>query len=175
MLPVGVLMIEHRLIERVIPAMEREIGRIDSGGGPDQTWVDNLVRFMREYADKCHHGKEEDILFIELGKKEMTPKLNRTMEELVAEHKRGRAMVGQLKKLGEHYSHGDEAVSGNLANLMRTISTFYIRHIEREDKRFFIQSMNYLDEEERRRMLERFCRFDKNLFDETYRSILHCL
>lgn len=59
MLPVAPLMIEHRLIERIIPHMMREMHRIEKDGEPDPVFIEKAVDFFRTYADRTHHGKEE--------------------------------------------------------------------------------------------------------------------
>lgn len=59
--PRGCLMIEHRLIERAIKLMAAEKERLESGGKLDPPVIDTLVDFVRTYADRCHHGKEDAL------------------------------------------------------------------------------------------------------------------
>lgn len=69
--PIGPLMIEHRLIERMISEMKNETERIRNGEKPDLSFIETAVDFIRTYADACHHGKEEDILFRDLESVQM--------------------------------------------------------------------------------------------------------
>lgn len=62
-MPIGPLMKKHRLIERMIALMERELFRLKDGKEMDPVFIDVAADFIRTYADRCHHGKEEDILF----------------------------------------------------------------------------------------------------------------
>jgi len=71
MLPIAPLMIEHRLIEQMIVVIRKEIDRCESEGNINPEFIDAAVDFIRIYADKCHHGKEEDILFRDSNKKEL--------------------------------------------------------------------------------------------------------
>jgi hypothetical protein len=57
------LMIEHRLIERMIGIIKRILSQIEKEEKIDPVFVDTTVDFIRTYADRTHHGKEEDILF----------------------------------------------------------------------------------------------------------------
>jgi len=66
MLPIGPLMIEHRLIEKMIKVIQKEVETWKREDRINPEFVDAAVDFIRVYADKCHHGKEEDILFREL-------------------------------------------------------------------------------------------------------------
>jgi len=63
MKPIGPLMREHRLIERMIALMGREIEQINASGKVNTGFLMVAVDFIRTYADRTHHGKEEDILF----------------------------------------------------------------------------------------------------------------
>jgi hemerythrin-like domain-containing protein len=83
MLPIGPLMIEHRLIEKMIKAMEKELHRMETEETADPVFIGTAVDFIRVYADRCHHGKEQEILFRELEKKAMSEEYKKTMNELV--------------------------------------------------------------------------------------------
>ena len=96
MMPIGPLMIEHRLIERMIRQIEVELVRIDQTEEVDVLFIDQAVDFIRTYADRCHHGKEEGILFRELKNKPLTPDQKRVMQELIDEHIIGRSTVAEL-------------------------------------------------------------------------------
>ena len=66
MMPIAPLMIEHRLIERMVRRIGLERLKLQRGGELDAVFLLEAIDFMRAYADRCHHGKEEDILFNEL-------------------------------------------------------------------------------------------------------------
>ena len=72
MMPIGPLMIEHRLIERMIALLKKESARIRSTGQVNVEFILSAVDFIRTYADHCHHGKEENILFRDLKKKKLS-------------------------------------------------------------------------------------------------------
>jgi hemerythrin-like domain-containing protein len=89
-MPIGPLMIEHRLIERMIEVMKRQLQEWETEPTMDPSFIETAVDFIRTYADRCHHGKEEDILFRDLSKKPISGNHKRIMEELVEEHRWGR-------------------------------------------------------------------------------------
>ncbi|HUW08656.1 MAG TPA: hypothetical protein VM537_02960, partial [Anaerolineae bacterium] len=78
-MPIGPLMKEHRLIERMIALMVKELERLRDGEELDPIFIDTAVDFIRTYADICHHGKKEDILFRGLSKKPLSGEHSRTM------------------------------------------------------------------------------------------------
>lgn len=176
MLPIGPLMIEHRLIERMIALIQQELDRIQSNVAVDPefafvdpVFIDTAVDFLRTYADRCHHGKEEEILFAELEKNSLSPEHRRIMDELIAEHKFSRATTGKLIKAKEDYLRQEpEAVERILMHL-RALAEFYPKHIEKEDKHFFIPCMEYFTQEQKDAMLARMHEFDRQMIHEKYR------
>jgi len=71
MKPRGPLMIEHRLIEKMLHITSKELALIKKNKKVNSIFIDTFVDFIRIYADRTHHGKEEDILFTALGYKDM--------------------------------------------------------------------------------------------------------
>jgi hemerythrin-like domain-containing protein len=172
MMPVGPLMIEHRLIERMIGVMRAHLESIRKEGRVDPVFVDTAVDFIRTYADRCHHGKEEDILFRDLAGKKLSDAHRRIMGELVEEHKMGRANVKELVEAKEKYVRGDQKALKDIVSGMGTLVDFYPKHIEKEDKRFFLPCMKYFRKEEQAAMLNEFREFDMKLIHVKYKAVV---
>lgn len=170
--PTGPLVWEHRLIERMIALMREQLTVIDDTGTVDPHFIDATTDFIRTYADRCHHGKEEDILFRELAKKDLDPALKADMEGLIADHVFGRQTTGQLVAANEAYRAGDESALPAIRSAIQTLVDFYPGHIAKEDKHFFRPCLAYFTEDEKRAMLEESAEFDAQLIHEKYRSIV---
>ncbi len=175
MMPIGPLMIEHRLIERMIGLMKEELGRIRSSGRVNSRFIDTVVDFLRTYADRTHHGKEEDILFRELSKKALSGMHQKIMEELVEEHKVARKTVGGLVQANARYLQGDNKVVDELLRLLEKLIKFYPEHIRKEDKDFFIPCMKYFSKKEQQDMLDEFWKFDREMIHEKYKGVVETL
>lgn len=172
MMPIGPLMIEHRLIERMIGVMKQELQRLEKERKMNPVFVETAVDFIRTYADRCHHGKEEDILFRDLKKKTLSPEHRRIMEELIEEHVWGRETTGRLVEANASYLKGDGEALSTIIDCMRFLVEFYPKHIEKEDKHFFIPVMEYFSEEEKDSMLKEGYEFDRNLIHEKYKDLV---
>ncbi|NPV89406.1 MAG: cation-binding protein [Firmicutes bacterium] len=170
MMPIGPLMIEHRLIERMIKQFQKELDTIRDSKPANLDFVDQAVDFIRTYADRCHHGKEEDILFRDMERKPLTDELRKIRDELVEEHKWARAMTGKLVTAKAKYLEGDIAALGELIKTGEELIGFYPVHIIKEDKHFFLPVMKYFSREEQDKMLEEFFQFDQRLIHEKYRK-----
>ena len=102
----GPLMVEHRLIERMLSSVENALAQIESTHGVDPVFVDTAVDFIRTYADRTHHGKEEGILFKELSARELSAEDRRVMDELVADHVFARTTTDALAEFNELFRQG---------------------------------------------------------------------
>ena len=169
----GPLMIEHRLIERMLSVVKNALSTIDLKNRVDVLFVDTVVDFIRVYADRTHHGKEEDILFRDLGKKHLKEEDEKAMKQLVEEHKQGRRLVRSVAKATEQYrSGGDSHLVSTIRDNLQAIVEFYPTHIEKEDKVFFPASMGYFSQEEQQSMLSECWEFDRNMIHEKYKKIV---
>jgi len=138
-------------------------------------FVDIAIDFIRTYADRTHHGKEEDILFRELNKKTMTPEDSQIMKELTEEHLFGRQTTKALVEANNRYRKGDGSALPDIAAKLQTLIEFYPKHIEKEDKVFFPSSRNYFTDEEDQAMLAEFWEFDRKMIHEKYQSVVEKL
>ena len=168
----GPLMIEHRLIERMISLIKDALAQIESTQKVDPLFVDTAVDFIRMYADRTHHGKEEDVLFRDLSKRPLSAEDQRVMDELIQEHVFGRQTTKALIEANTRYRNGDTSALADIADKLRTLVEFYPKHIEKEDKAFFPASMAYFTDEEDQAMLAEFWEFDRKMIHEKYKSVV---
>lgn len=172
MLPVGPLMIEHRLIKRMIALMGKEVRGIEQGLSPDTEFIRTAVDFIKIYADRLHHGKEEDILFRDLSKKALSSEHKKIMDELIKEHALGRENTRKLIDARGRYLKGKKDAVKVIAENMGILVKFYPKHIEKEDKRFFLPVMSYFSKDEQSAMLNEFNEFDRQFIHVTYKNIV---
>ena len=168
----GPLMIEHRLIERMLAVIGSAAKEIKSTNRVDPVFVDTAVDFIRTYADKTHHGKEEDILFRELKNRPLSHADKTLMDELIKEHIFGRLTTKALVQANDRYRNGDMTALEDIVMKLQTLIEFYPKHIEKEDKVFFPSSRNYFTEEEDQAMLEEFWEFDRKMIHEKYTALV---
>lgn len=165
-------MIEHRLIERMVAVLDRQRASIDGGGRPDNDLLDTAADFMRTYADRCHHGKEEELLFAKLKTKEMSADMVAAMDQLIADHARSRQLVGRMRELNGRSRGGEAAAASELVGVLGELVKLYPDHIAREDKHFFPAAMHYLSREESDTLLHQFSEFDRKIIHEKYAAVV---
>lgn len=170
LVPIGALMIEHRLIEQVVGLLKETVDKKEEHLDP--SLIDKVVDFFRTYADTCHHGKEEKILFRDLARKQLSPEHKRMMDELIEEHVYGRKTVSALADAKERYVRGNTQAMDEIEISLKRLIELYPRHIEKEDKHFFYPSMEYFSRHELDDMLEEFWEFDRKMIHEKYRQVV---
>lgn len=175
MMPIGPLMIEHRLIERMVKLLKKEWYNIVEKGLLDVEFLDKATDFMSTYADRCHHGKEEDILFGSLDLKNLDPEFRNMMNQLLKEHVVARDTLGGIIDARNRYVRGDEASLTEITEGMRKLTELYPVHIAREDRQFFMRAMEYFSKEEQTCMLQKMWEFDRNMFHEKYKAVVMTL
>jgi len=172
MKPRGPLMIEHRLIEKMIGIINDQITLMEKNQTVDPVLIDTIVDFIKTYADRTHHGKEEDILFRDLEGKNMSESDTRIMKELVEEHQQGRKLVADIVAAKQSYLAGDMESLTAMIKGLKELAAFYPEHIKKEDAVFFPGTEKYFTNEELDAMLEEFWTFDRSLIHEKYKNVV---
>ncbi|MBN1109249.1 MAG: rubredoxin [Methanomassiliicoccales archaeon] len=172
MMPIAPLMIEHRTIERMAVVMAEQAERSGGGEELDIRFIPAVVDFMRNYADRTHHGKEEDILFRALKDRPLSDEHRFHLERLEGEHVKARGMVSLLRTLGDSHAMGDPTAAYQASMLMRDLAELYQQHIALEDRSFFVPVMEYFTAEESEVMLAEFKDFDSRMIHERYAKLV---
>lgn len=172
MMPIGPLMIEHRLIERMIGLLDRHLQEVGSPEQIDLQFIGQAVDFLRVYADRCHHGKEEDFLFKALQEKPLQSEHQQMLDELLAEHTAARAAVRGVAEGRQQALQGDRAGYQQIAAHAARIVALYPVHIEKEDQVFFLPVMDYFSAAEQQDMLKDFAEFDQKMIHEKYLAVV---
>lgn len=172
MQPIGLLMKEHQLIERMIALLEIELQQSKKSLKIDTEFISVAIDFFKTYADRTHHGKEEDILFKSLGKIKLSEELTRTMNQLLEDHKTSRETIKTLHDANIRYIQGYHSSIDEIHKELLQLITLYPQHIKTEDTQFFFPVMDYFTSKERDTMLQEFFDFDKNIIHEHYSDLI---
>jgi hemerythrin-like domain-containing protein len=136
MKPIGPLMIEHRLIERMVFLLSGALETMKKTNAVNTGFISAGVDFFRTYADRTHHGKEEEILFRDLSMKGLSAEDSKMMERLIQEHIWARQAVTKLAAAHGRYVRGDRDALTDMIYELEKIVTF-IPSISRRKIRIF--------------------------------------
>jgi hemerythrin-like domain-containing protein len=145
--PMEILEREHRHIEKVVKACFVTLEEIGNGGTIDAGLLRQIVEFMRVYADKSHHGKEEAQLFPALFNKGV-PITGCPIGGLSGEHVMGRHLAGGLSDGIDLLERDPAAAEKTILENLRGITKLYPNHIWKEDYLLFPMTLKVMTGEE---------------------------
>jgi hemerythrin-like domain-containing protein len=133
---ISLMVEEHKNIKRVLKVIRKLCINILNGKEVDYDVFYRIIDFVRNYADRHHHSKEEDILF-----KKMTEELRDIMESpiygMLAEHDLGRLYIRNLEEAVERVKKGDmDSRVDIIANAIAYTDLLH-RHIDKEDNTIY--------------------------------------
>lgn len=173
--PSGPLMVEHRLIEKMVGLLKKELVRVKKTKSLDPAFIDSVVDFFCVYADRTHHDKEEDVLFRKCAKKPLSEELRVLMVGLVDDHVFARSKVGALADARDRFVKGDKKAVGVAVAAMDDLVKLYPVHISKEDKVFFPAVMRLFSLEEQQAMVDEFFELDRSMIHTKYMLVVEGL
>jgi len=150
-----VMVDEHKLILRMIALVEKNTELLEQGKFRNWQFYLDAIDFIRNYADRFHHAKEEDVLFIELIKNGM-PEKQSPIEAMHMEHDQGRAYVRAMEDAAQKALDGETGQAVIIAENAKGYAALLRGHIEKEDEILYPLAERILPEAVRDRMLEAY-------------------
>ena len=131
-----ILMSEHRVIERVLDALEAETQRLEHGQGVRPGFFIDATDFVRGFADGCHHRKEEGVLFQAMVDNGL-PLQNSPVAVMLSEHEQGRAYTRSMRQAAERLQAGDASAKTDVVGNALGYAALLRQHIYKEDNILF--------------------------------------
>lgn len=158
--PLEILMKEHRVIEKVIRALKGMMREVRADERPPVEDLEKAVDFIRTFADKCHHGKEEGLLFPTLERRGI-PKEGGPIGVMLHEHDQGRSFVRRMLEGIKAVKSGDDKGYEIFLDNALGYTELLESHIFKEDNILYPMGKGVLDEAEVKRLLESFEKVEK--------------
>jgi len=150
-----VLRTEHDAILRMLDAAEQVAGQLERGESVSVATLDSLIEFFRLFADRCHHGKEEDLLFPLLEQKGI-PREGGPIGVMLHEHVQGRALIKQMVEAAAAYAKGVQGEGLRWAQAARGYADLLRAHIDKENNILFMMAERILTPSEQTSLAESF-------------------
>lgn len=157
MKPTDILTDEHRLIEQVLECLGIIVERSQSDRKLDKRSAQQAVSFLRNFADRCHHAKEEDYLFPAMGARGF-PREGGPTGVMICEHQQARDHVRKMDENVEAASQGDLAAVEKFTQHARAYSNLLRNHIEKEDHCLYTMANQAFSDEDQQELL---CAFER--------------
>jgi hemerythrin-like domain-containing protein len=146
---------DHDAILKMLDATEEVAGQLRDGKQVAPDTLSGLLEFFQLFADRCHHGREEDLLFPLLESKGMA-RMGGPIGVMLHEHELGRDLVRQMKESAQSYAGGDTAAGARWAAAAMGYVPLLREHIFKENNVLFMMAERMLSDEEQRTLAIEF-------------------
>ena len=140
------LMNDHRIIERVCDALVGFADEARRKQATDKEELRRFVTFLREFADGCHHGKEEDILFRRMTENGF-PSNGGPIAVMLMEHDEGRGLIKALSQKADQEGPWTADDLQTVADAAAQYSGLLHQHIHKEDAVLYPMAEQHLPPE----------------------------
>jgi hemerythrin-like domain-containing protein len=159
MKPTEVLKADHRVIERVLGALERGARRLDASEAVDPSFFVIASDFIKGFADGCHHSKEEGVLFPALQAAGI-PSAGGPIGVMLYEHDLGRQFTAAMRAAAERLQTGDASAREEVVRAASAYASLLRQHIAKEDNILFMMADRVLDADAQTRIVDEFERVE---------------
>ena len=174
MTPTEILKHEHKIILMVLDAAEREVQSIRQRGKVHVAELEKMMDFIKNFADRCHHAKEEKLLFVKMNEKGMPPESG-PIAVMLKEHTEGRR---RIKAIGEAIPKAQEGDSSALKAIHENLEA-YIQllrnHIDKEDNVLYPMADKVFTEKDQQSLAEAFDKVEAEEMGEGVHEKYHKL
>jgi len=159
---------EHESILHVLNILDRMLADKSKEATQKIEYFNEVVYFLKIFADKCHHGKEENYLFVKLVEKGI-PKEGGPVGVMLQEHEMGRRYISQMAQALEAKNLPDfGAAAINYRDLLRL-------HIEKENNALFAMADDLISEQEQDDLFEKFEKHEEEVIGHGVHEELHAM
>lgn len=153
---------EHKLIQKVVAVMAQVVVQLEFRHRVSADVLRDLLQFMREFSDQCHHGKEESYFFPYLESKGV-PSTGCPLSALKGEHVKSRQLMDDFNFAAAKYIENPEKGRLTLIQVLQSLIALYPAHIWKEDYLLFPMADKILAESDHELLLSQFAQAEEVL------------
>jgi hemerythrin-like domain-containing protein len=151
---------EHEGIKIMLGILNQICKQLEAKGSLNEEHFENILEFLKVFVDKCHHGKEESLLFpalIAVGVPEEGP-----IATMLHEHEMGRHYVKAMGETYTIYAAGDKPSSKGIIQNAHGYISLLKDHIEKENTVLFVIADSHLSENKQDELFEGFEKLEED-------------
>jgi len=150
------LKMEHDAVQMTLRVLDKICQQIEKSGEIiDLHHLDQLLEFFKVFVDKCHHGKEEELLFPALENVGVSNS-GGPIEVLLHEHQQGREYVQAMNAALGKYVKGERSVVNEFVKSAKGYIKLLNQHIDKENGVLFPLAEKHLSEQAQAKLWEGF-------------------
>jgi hemerythrin-like domain-containing protein len=146
---------EHKAIKVALGILGRVSSKLESKEKVDQEDLGRILEFIKIFVDTCHHGKEEDLLFVAMENAGI-PRARGPIGVMLKEHEMGRSYVRNMREAVGKYKTGELSYSSRFVDNAKKYAKLLNAHIGKEDNILYPMVDMELPEETHHELIEKF-------------------
>jgi hemerythrin-like domain-containing protein len=146
---------EHEAILKMLDALDQTSLHLLGGASVQPSTLDGLLEFFQLFADRCHHGKEEDLLFPLLERRGI-PRERGPIGVMLSEHDEGRDLIQRMKAAAAGYKKEPHAAGERWSEAATVYSQLLREHIMKENNILFCMAEQMLTPDEQTSLAAEF-------------------
>jgi hemerythrin-like domain-containing protein len=178
MKPTEILKEEHQLILSMLQVIDTVCAKLESGEKVKPEHCADMIDFIRNFADKCHHAKEEKLLFPAMEKAGIGRE-NGPIGVMLAEHTAGRHFAKGMDEALAEMKTGDSVATSKFVQDATSYINLLDGHIIKENNVLFMMADERLSAKQQEELLKGFDRVEREEIGagvhEKYHEVLHRL
>lgn len=156
-----VLRHEHDAVLGVLEALDKAVARLKEEKDVPLSFFEDVLEFLTVFVDKCHHSKEEEVLFPLLGEGGI-PVQGGPIGQMLLEHEQGREYIREMQRGLESLKDGVPAGRYFLVSGAEGYSQLLKAHIMKENKVLFVMADSLLQPAAQQEVAEQFEEIETN-------------
>ena len=174
MKPTDILKEEHRGIELMLSILKRMCQKLQAKEPVNLDHLGQSIEFFKGFADKCHHMKEENLLFPAMEKEGFSKDAG-PLAVMLDEHTLGRKCVAAMTESLSAMKRGNMGASPKFVEAAREYIALLSEHIAKEDNVLFHMADAHLSPEVQAELVKEFERVEKEEIGEGKHEEYHAL
>jgi len=178
MTPTETLKHEHQIILMVLEVAEREAQSIQDSGEVQADRIEKMLDFFRNFADRCHHAKEEKLFFVKMQERGV-PVRGGPIAVMLQEHDEGRRRVQSVAEALPQVRSGEASALGSVRSNLLAYIQLLRAHIDKEDHILYPMADLLFTPEDQRALTEAFEKVEAEEIGEgvheKYHQLVHDL
>lgn len=163
---------EHKAVKQALKILDKICKKLSKGEKVDPKHLDNLLDFLRTFVDKCHHGKEEGVLFPAMEKAGV-PNEDGPIGMMLIEHDMGRGFIRGMAEGIEKYGKGEVKAAKEIVKNTRDYTVLLNDHIDKEDNILYMIADMHLPPDDQKDLLKEFDKIEEEKVGEGKHEQFH--
>lgn len=171
--PTQQLMAEHDAVLVALQILEK----VEAALGSEERAPEHLgqlLDFFKGFVDRCHHGKEEDVLFPELERRGV-PREGGPIGVMLQEHELGRGHLRAMSEALDRLRRGEAGAAAAIREHAQAYRAMLREHIDKENNVLFPMADRLVPEDIAASLIERFEEIERDRVGEGKHEAYHAM